>query len=152
MTLFGFGERLEVDSEHTLPEFGLHVHCPWRIENKAGGVIVTGFADFYRPAPNNDDQTWEPTNGKGSLQKYRLGELLHGSDSTLISNDNTIGELMVTEATVLPLFGLQIDLTPCYRLIIFPDGSVGEQWRLLVQYPTAESTHYVLEDCKVFVQ
>jgi hypothetical protein len=90
LILFGFGERLEVDAEHTVPEFGLHVHCPWRIEDRDNRRIVTGFSDFYISAPDNADKSWEPTDGRGSLQKYRMFELLHGPGSLLKTNNNTL--------------------------------------------------------------
>jgi hypothetical protein len=150
MKIFGFGEQLEVDAEHTKPEFGLHVHCPWRLEDKDAGRIVTGFSDFYVSAPDNEDKSWEPIDGKGSLQKYRMLELLHGPGSPLKTNSNTLGELTVTEAVLLPYYGLQIDLSPRYRLTVFPDGIADEQWRLLIS--GTPSTHYALENTSLYVE
>src|ERR1700733_3745971 len=148
--LFGFGEHLEVDTEHTSPEFGLHVQCPWRIENTEQGRIVTGSSDFYVPAPDNHDETWKPTNGSGSLQKYRMLELLHGANSPIRSNRNTSGQLRVASAELLPYFGLSINLSPSYLLSVFPDGTADEGWRLIDSGPP--STHYVLKDSRLQVE
>jgi hypothetical protein len=150
MKLFGFGMFREADAEHTEPEFDLHVMCPWRIEDTANQRIVTGFFDFYVPATKNQDPSWEPSTGTGSLQNERIHELLHGPGSPLTSNVNTFGELMVTQITLLPCFGLQIDLSPFYRLTVFPCGSTDEQWRFVI--PGTPSTHYVLESTSLWVE
>lgn len=150
MKLFGFGEPQDVDVEHTAPEFSLHVMCPWRIEDKDIEAVVTGFLDFYVPAADNQDPSWEPTDGKGSLQSERMRELLHGPNSLLKSNDNTSGELVVTEVELLAYYGLQIDLSPRYRLTVFPCGAADEHWRLLM--PGTPSTHYVVQGTRLCVE
>jgi hypothetical protein len=107
----------------------LHIQCPWRIESDDG--ILTGLSDWYVPARADlrDSEDWDPAHG-GSLQDVRLRELFEDHDFTRRVLINNTARLAVISATGDSCGGCQIDLTGGYRLILFPDGSVGEAWRL----------------------
>jgi hypothetical protein len=108
--------------------FVLHVQCPWRLEHQ--GRIYTGSGDLWEPSSNCaqvDDWTYE----LGNLQDERLAALLGGRDPDTKSILNTSGTLVVEAASGTELGGVLLELSGGYRLVVFPDGSAGESWRLL---------------------
>jgi hypothetical protein len=67
----------------------------------------------------------------GNLQLVRIGELLQGFDETTRSFVNATGNLFVTEAVTDAFGGLDMALSGGYRLQLFPDGSIEEDWRFV---------------------
>lgn len=141
MKAFGFGAIREVDAEHVVSEWALHVTCPWRIEDDRR--VVTGSLDRFARATDNSDPTWDPNQPKGSLQDQRMAALLHGPFSLLRTHNNTLGELFVEDVVLLPFNGLMVRLSPRYRLVVFPCGSQEEEWRFF--RPGTDADHLVLE-------
>jgi len=106
----------------------LHVQCPWRLEHD--GRIYTGESDLWDPSSDAiDDADWDYE--KGNLQDERLHELLGGTDPVTGSTLNVGGLLTVESASGTELGDAVILLSGGYRLVIWPDGSAGESWRLL---------------------
>jgi hypothetical protein len=106
----------------------LHVQCPWRLEHQ--GCIYTGSADLREPSSDCaqvNDWTYE----LGNLQDERLTALLGGRDPDTKSILNTSGMLVVKAASGTEGGGVLLELSGGYRLVVFPDGSNGESWRLL---------------------
>ena len=106
----GFGHEHEVDLEHTVPEISLHLQCPWRIEGKTGGGIVTGFL-----TSTYEHRTTVTNRGSREMEQAacRSTECLSystGAGSRLKTNKNTAGNLLVMGAELLPSFSLGIDL------------------------------------------
>lgn len=149
MKMFGFGEVREIDEKHTAPELSLHLMCPWRIEDRQRRTLITGLSDYYE-AGSDAGPDWHATNGAGSLQNERMQQLLWGELGYCGAPSGTADTLVVTEVQILPCFGLQIDLSPNYRIVVFPCGSRGEQWRFLS--PGTDAPHYVLDDARVVIE
>jgi hypothetical protein len=74
-----------------------------------------------------EDWTYE----LGNLQDERLASLLGGRDPETKALMNTSGMLVVETASGTSACGLCLELSGGYRLVVFPDGSSGEAWRLL---------------------
>ena len=106
----------------------LHVQCPWRLEKE--GRIYTGSADLWEPS-SDCEETEDWTYELGNLQDERLASLLGGRDPDTRSPMNTRGILAVETATGTSACGVCLELSGSYRLVVFPDGSSGEAWRLL---------------------
>jgi hypothetical protein len=129
MTIFHFGPiRPHSSGSGTVGAYALHIQCPWRLT--AGARIVTGTSDrFVGPAeglePNDDDRRM------GNLQLVRIEELLQGFDETTRSFVNATGDLFVTKAVTDGFGGLDMALSGGYRLQLFPDGSIEEDWRFV---------------------
>jgi hypothetical protein len=140
--VFHFGGPVS-DKGCMVGKWALHVQCPWRLER--AGRIVTGLADYYAPAEDNKDEFWDPDSAAtGHLQDQILGDLLGGFDPNTRSYLNQTDGLRVEHAACDSFGGARIDLAGGYRLVIFPVGTRGEQWRLFE--PGSDSPHLVLRD------
>ena len=129
MTIFHFGPiRPHPSGGGTVGAYALHIQCPWRLT--AGARIVTGTTDRF-VGPSDGAEANDDDHRSGNLQLVRIGELLRGYDETTRSFVNASGQLVVTEAVTDAFGGLDITLSGGYRLQLFPDGSIEEDWRFV---------------------
>ena len=110
-------------------EYGLHVQCPWRLENDTG--IVTGNDDLYVPSKRGDQLVesfdWEKG---GSLQDEALRDLLGGYDPDTKQIVNSTNLLTVDAVQTDVAGGFCLSLSGGYRFLVFVNGTNREAWRL----------------------
>ena len=140
MRNFGFGKIRDIKGGF-VAEYALHVQCPWRIEGSEG--IVTGRLDLYEPAETLEGDEFESWDyEQGNLQDVLIGELLRGYDSKTRTSINTTQKMCVEDVQADDFGGLCISLSDGYRLVLFPAGSRGEDWRLFS--PESNRAHFVI--------
>lgn len=140
MKVLHFGDLRRTD-KGLIGKYALHIQCPWRIERD--GRIVTGWADYYIRADNNDDEEWEPGAVTGHLQNQIVADLLQEYDAETRSYTNQTDHFQVTEVSSDEFGGVQIHMTGNYQIVLFPCASRSEAWRLLE--PGSETPHFVVE-------
>jgi hypothetical protein len=143
MKVFHFGEiRQHPSGRGTVGAYALHIQCPWRII--ANDTIVTGTSDrFVGPADGVEVNEGDPRSG--SLQFIRIASLLKGYDEATKSFVNITDELIVTAVDTDQFGGAELLLSGDYRLQIFPDGSLAEDWRFI----ELQGEHVVVEGGQV---
>nr|WP_172690941.1 hypothetical protein [Agrobacterium tomkonis]ASK47364.1 hypothetical protein [Agrobacterium tomkonis] len=139
MKVFHFGKVVSHPSGRgTVGSYALHVQCPWRFVDEK--TIVTGTSDrFVEPtegAELNDD---DPKSG--NLQLIKIASLLKGYDAETKSFVNATKQLVVIAINTDNYGGADLWLSGGYRLQIFPDGSLGEDWRFV----ELQGRHVVIE-------
>jgi hypothetical protein len=139
MKVFHFGETRLFNSQ-LVGRYALHIQCPWRLDGIEG--IITGSGDFYVRADDNSDAEWEPGVVTGHLQNQILLQLLQGYDPKTRSYVNATDGFIVQSVIADGYGGFEIHLSGSYRIVVFPTGSRGEQWRLV--FPGAEAEHFVV--------
>ena len=140
---FHFGRiTVEEDGNRSSGEFALHVQCPWHIGGPDG--IVTGYADLWEPVDQDEEIDWDTWNydDDDNLQDHRIGELLGDYDPRTRSFVNKTMSLVVEAIDADDFGGAAISLSGGYRLILFPSGSVGEDWRVF--QPSSDQEHFVI--------
>jgi hypothetical protein len=148
MRVFHFGAiKPHHRGKGTVGAYALHLQCPWRLVGRDG--IITGSSDRNEPPANgaeidrNDART-------GTLQDVRLAALFGGYDLETRSHINATGGLVVTAVTADHFGSVDVSLTGDVRLQLFPDGSLGEDWRFFDA--SGEKPHFVAEagrfECK----
>jgi len=140
---FHFGRvTLEESGDRSSGEFALHIQCPWRVEGPVG--IVTGRTDLWEPAESSEYIDWDSWDYESNpnLQDRRIGELLGGYDPKTRSFVNDTEYLVVEQVEADDFGGAPVSLSGGYRLVIFPSGSAGEDWRLL--QPLSKQRHFVV--------
>lgn len=145
---FHFG-RVTVDEtgDGSYGEFALHIQCPWRLEGPDG--IVTGRSDLWQPAEPGKDIDWDTWDYEKNenLQDRRIQALLGGHDPRTQSSVNDTEYLVVEKIEADDLGGAKLFLSGGYRIVIFPSGSAGEDWRLL--QPASAHRHFVVSGGEV---
>jgi hypothetical protein len=99
-------------------EFALHIQCAWRIETDRS--IVTGRSDLWAPLGNPEeyaDKDWD-YDQDGNRQDQLIEEQVSRRD------------LQVEALEVHSHGSFTLDLSGGYRLVVFPCGTDGEDWRL----------------------
>ncbi|MBB5554253.1 hypothetical protein [Rhizobium lentis] len=145
MKVFHFGTiRPHPSGRGTVGAYALHVQCPWRFVDEK--TIVTGTSDrFVEPAdgtePNDDDPK------SGNLQLIKIASLLKGYDAETNSYVNATEQLVVIAVNTDNYGGADFLLSGGYRLQVFPDGSLGEDWRFV----ELQGRHVVIEGGRVQV-
>jgi hypothetical protein len=110
-------------------QYALHVQCPWRLERDTG--VVTGSGDLYAPYENSErlDESFDWEEGD-SLQERVLRELLKGYDENTKQIVNTTNLLTVEAVQADSGGGFCLRLSGGYRLLVFPNSTRYEAWRL----------------------
>ena len=128
---FHFGHMTEHESARAdTGELVLHIQCPWRLEGPTG--IVTGRSDLWEPADpseNFDPASWD-YDTHGNLQDRRIRELFGSGAPGEGSSVNNGHAFIVEDVDADEFGGAVLSLSGGYRIVIFPSGSVGEDWRL----------------------
>ncbi len=143
---FHFGRIRKVE-KGTAGDYALHIQCPWRLEGPQG--IVTGRLDLWEPAedsPDIDWETWDYAKNE-NLQDKLMGEFLKGYDPQTRSFVNATGQLVVETVTGDACGGATIVLSGGFRLVLFPAGTRGEDWRIF--QPGILGSHFVISGGKV---
>jgi hypothetical protein len=137
---FQFGQIRNVEPRGTVGEYGLHIQCPWRIEGPDG--IVTGRSDLWNPADPDAKVDWDSWDydKDANLQDTRIAELL-GSPM------NVSNRLIVEAVDADDFGGATIQLSGGYRLVIFPAGTRGEDWRIF--RPKLDEPHFVVSGGRI---
>lgn len=146
MRMFDFGpiRRFGRGSAGT---YALHVQCPWRIEGPKG--VITGRSDLWQPAVvtrNFDWDGWDYEKGP-NLQDKRVGRFMGEYDPETRSHVNTADRLVVESVSGDACGGAVIALSGGYRIVLFPAGARGEDWRIF--RPRKRTAHFVVEGGKV---
>ena len=100
-------------------DIALHVQCPWRIENDI--EIITGRSDLWKPLRSQEhtlDTNWDHERDGNlqdeQIQRFEAIQRTHHVENVCILTNGSIS----------------LDFDTGYRLIVFPSGSVGEDWRI----------------------
>ena len=143
---FHFGPIKRVE-KGTAGDYALHIQCAWRLEDQNG--IVTGRTDLWEPVENTPDIDWDKWDydKDENLQDNRIGSILGGYDPETRSFVNNGDQLVVEDFHADNYGGVVLFLSGGYRLVIFPAGSQGEDWRLLG--PATEGHHFVISGGKI---
>ncbi len=141
MRVFHFGQ-IRKGEGGTVGEYALHVQCPWRLEGPDG--IVTGRQDLWEPAEDSPDIDWETWDYEENenLQDKLIGELLEGYDPETRSFVNKTDRLIVEAVQGDAFGGATISLSGGFRLVLFPAGGRGEDWRIFC--PGIDEPHFVV--------
>jgi hypothetical protein len=135
MRTLQFGNTETRTSGGVVGEYALHIQCPWRLEGDTG--VITGSCDLYEPYGKSEQPNapfdWEKG---GSLQEKVLRELLKGYDEKTKQIVNSTNLLIVETVQADSGGGFYLTLSGGYRLLVFPDGTSCEAWRLFK--PTKE--------------
>jgi hypothetical protein len=138
MRSFHFG-RITETQKGTEGQYAMHIQCPWRIRRETS--IVTGLSDWYVPAEGFEEpDNWDPSDGH-SLQEQRLRSLFGCTPEDSVIKNRTDG--LIVEAIEADFVGgCQIKFSGDLVLDVFPNGSVGEAWRLI--QPCRDEAHFVV--------
>ncbi len=138
---FQFGKIRSVENG-TVGEYALHVQCPWRIESS--DRIITGRSDLWEPSKVSADFDWESWNYENdeNLQDWKIGNLLAGWDAATKSYINSRNDLIVESVQADMFGGATIILSGGYKIVLFPDGSREEDWRIF--RPRIDEPHFVI--------
>lgn len=149
MLMLDFGNFCESKSEifrllnrpaPSVAEISLHIQCAWRFESDE--AIVTGRSDLWCPTDKDGGEKLEDWNWEidGNIQDARMEELFSSSDPPLLDNGPTV------QAVTIQTHGsFTVAFSDAIRLLVFPSGSEGEDWRLLHR----DSGHLVVAGGKV---
>ncbi len=143
---FHFGQIRSIEGG-TVGEFALHIQCPWRLQDPHG--IVTGRSDLWEPSEDNkevDLDSWDYDRDE-NLQDKLIGALLGSYDPQTRSFVNDTERLVVQEVYADSYGGVEIVLSGGYRLVLFPAGTRGEDWRIF--RPEADEPHFVIAGGKI---
>ncbi|MDK4735861.1 hypothetical protein [Rhizobium sp. CNPSo 3490] len=129
MKIFHFGAiRPHPSGKGTVGAYALHLQCPWRLVAK--NTVVTGTSDrFVEPTDGSEIDDDDPRTG--NLQLIKIASLLKAYDEATYSFVNATEQLVVVSVTADNYGGADLLLSDDYRLQIFPDGSLEENWRLV---------------------
>ncbi len=138
---FQFGTVRAVE-RGTVGEYALHVQCPWRIEGSDG--ITTGRGDLWEPAEPSQEIDWDKWDYETdeNLQDRRMAALLGGYDPVTGSFVNSTEHLIVEDVCADDYGGASIRLSGGYKLVLFPAGTRGEDWRVF--RPDTYESHFVV--------
>jgi hypothetical protein len=142
MRNFQFGAMRQVETGKP-EQYALHISCPWRIDGPDG--ILTGRSDLWEHISGQampDD--WEPST-KDNLQDARIQQLLKGYDADTNSFINTTGNLVVTSVKANRSRDAIIELSGGYKIILFPQSTRGEAWRIF-RAGDPDYPHFVVDE------
>jgi hypothetical protein len=146
LRIFQFGPIRKVE-QGSIGDYALHIQCPWRIEGPQG--IVTGRSDLWEPADASPEIDWKNWNydRDENLQDKCVGGWLGSYDPQTRSFVNESDQLVV-EAVQADIYGgAMIILSGSYRLVLFPAGTRGEDWRIF--QPGTDEPHFVISGGRI---
>jgi hypothetical protein len=112
-------------------DFALHIQCPWRIETD--DRIITGRADLWEPLERPEGFSYDDWDyhRDGNVQDHLIDQFMSNTDN-----------LFVESVTIQSNCSFTIAFKGGYRLVVFPSGSTGEDWRFF--RPDADESHLVV--------
>jgi len=115
----------------SIGDFALHIQCPWRIETD--DKILTGRTDLWEPLEwpsgfSYDDWDYERD---GNVQDRLIEQFMTNCDN-----------LIVESITIQSNCSFWIAFNGGYKLVVFPSGSTGEDWRFF--RPNSDESHLVV--------
>ncbi|MEZ6132404.1 MAG: hypothetical protein R3C59_27385 [Planctomycetaceae bacterium] len=115
----------------SIGDFALHIQCPWRIETD--DKILTGRTDLWEPLEwpggfSYDEWDYERD---GNVQDLLMENFMANNDC-----------LLVVSVTVQSHCSFTITFNGGHRLLVFPSGSTGEDWRFF--RPDSDESHLVV--------
>jgi hypothetical protein len=142
MLVLHFGEiRPHESGDGTVGDYALHIQGPWRLDGPGG--TITGRDDLWEyVGPGEEPPEWSYEDGH-SLQDERFDDLLGPREEATHSWVNEADRLVVTAAQHTNRGDVRIELTGGYVILLFPDGSRREAWRL---FAPGSSSHLVFPD------
>jgi len=146
MRIFHFGDIRTIE-KGTVGDYALHIQCAWRLESSQS--IVTGRSDLWRPAeadPGIDWENWD-FDKSANFQDKQIGLLLGSYDPEKRSFVNNGEQLLVETVQGDEYGGAIIGLSGGYRLVIFPSGALGEDWRIF--RPATNEPYFVVEGGRI---
>ena len=139
----GFDFRPIQDTERcSRSDYSLHVQCSWRLEGPNG--IITGRSDLWEPIDITKDSVqdaWD-YDKDGNLQDKILDDFLGPYDPLTKSYVKLANQLVVENVQTDDYGGAIIKLSGGYRLVVFPAGSQGEDWRMF--RPGLHEPHFII--------
>ena len=133
MAGFHFG-RMRPVKNGSAGQYVVHVQCPWRIEYC--DAIYTGTSDLYEPSSAfADDLEWERRMG------HRQGEQMR----RLLGCGEGASSMIVTSVFGDRFGGATVIFANGAKLVLFPDGSVAEDWRF---FDSHGGPHFVVSGGK----
>lgn len=124
---FEFGNKMNGE---WISQFALHIQCPWRIEHH--DFILTGKSDMFMPEGNDEDIDWDIWDPYVDLtrQDELLRDLFPDTNSHKLFLINSDDKLKVENVNADKYGGACIHFSNDYRLVLFPDCSRDEDWRI----------------------
>ncbi len=115
----------------SIGDFALHIQCPWRIETNKS--ILTGDSDLWEPLDRSKGLSYDNWNDDtdGNLQDQLIEQFMSHNDNLIVKN-----------VDCRPNCTFTLTFAGDYRLIVFPSGSTGEDWRLF--RPESDESHFVV--------
>ncbi len=138
MAVFHFG-RVTRLARGSVGQYALHIQCPWRLGGPEG--IITGRADYWQPPGNLDGKDFSCD--EVNRQDEKLRQFLGGYDEKTRSAIDEMGKFVVESVAADESGGATLRLSGGFALVIFPDGSTGEEWRKF--RPGSREDHFVVE-------
>jgi hypothetical protein len=144
---FHFGPTRKVEGG-TIGAYALHIQCPWRIEGPEG--IVTGRSDLWQPVDKTKAIDWDnwDYDEYENVQDERIEAWLGGYDPETHSSINDGDSLVVEKVQADNCGGAIIVLSGGYRIVMFPAGSRGEDWRIF-EPGNRERRHFVISGGRI---
>jgi hypothetical protein len=141
LNVFQFGDLREIDGR-SVGRYTIHIQCPWRLEHD--GRIVTGRADLWEPLDPAAVVNWDAWNydRDANLQDTLLASFIAHHDQDTQPQSAQVHQRIVEAVQADAYGGASITFNDKYRLVIFPAGSRGEDWRLF--QPEAGGEHFVI--------
>jgi len=141
LRIFQFGDIKMVDGG-AIGRYAIHIQCPWRIEHD--NRIVSGQTDLWEPFDPDAVVDWSAWryDRDANLQDSLLNALISKHDPGNQVLSNATYQLIVETVQADDYGGAIISFTHNYRLVIFPAGSRGEDWRLF--QPGTNTLHFVI--------
>ena len=126
----------------TPAEWALHVQCPWRLEGPEG--VVTGRMDLWEcPEVGTDYDPFSPDYlDRPNLLDKMIAALLSRTDQSIEGRLHPTTDMVVEAVQADAFGGATITLSGGFRFVLFPAGSVGEEWRIFRTGPS--SSHFVV--------
>lgn len=145
MMMLQFGTLSAVTSRtgatRKVGRWSLHVQCPWRIE--VDSTLFTGRSDLWEPeeipVKGFDWSEWDFE--AGNLRDKKLA-MLFGTSQDRRGASRDGDPRVVTSVEADAFGGARISMSAGCDLVLFPDGTRNEDWRLLTEGDTP--AHFVI--------
>ena len=141
LRVFQFGAIRHSDAG-AVGRYAIHIQCPWRLDHD--DRIVTGRTDLWEPLDSSAVVDWDAWHydHEANLQDALLTNFIPHQSQDIQSQSAQIHQLVVEAVEADAYGGAIITFSDNYRLVIFPAGSGGEDWRIF--QPATSEPHFVI--------